>query len=119
VSDRILVVDDDDAFRRTIVEYLTEAAFEVARAHNYADALDVLDDGKPIALLLTDIVLPKVNGFALARMARMRHLGLSVIYMTGFDVPTEEARGPVMRKPFELKMLLAQIRMLLGAPDQQ
>jgi DNA-binding response OmpR family regulator len=69
-----------------------------------------LDDGKPLALLLVDIVVPPVNGYALARMARMKRRGLPVIYMTGFDVPTKEANGPVLHKPFEPAALLEEIR---------
>lgn len=113
---RLLVVDDDDVFRYATSKFLIDAGFEVAEAYDYRRALDVLEDGQPVALLLTDISLPTVNGFALARMGRLRHLRLKVIYMTGFDLPTDEAIGPVMRKPFEPDLLLAQVHMLLSKP---
>ena len=113
---RILIVDDDDTFRYAIVKILGDDGYEVVDAHDFRRGLDLIEDGKPLALLITDIVLPSVNGFALARMARMHHLGMPVIYMSGFDLPSEEARGPVLRKPFKPEDLLAQVRMILSAP---
>ena len=114
---RILIMDDDDKFRYAIVKILGEEGYEVVDAHDFRRGLDLIEDGKPLALLITDIVLPSVNGFVLARMARMHHIGMPVIYMSGFDVPSEEARGPVLRKPFKPDDLLAQIRMILSTPD--
>jgi CheY-like chemotaxis protein len=112
MSVRVLVVDDDDAFRYATVKLLTDAGFETAEAPDYRQALDILDDKKPLVLLLMDIVVPGVNGFALARM---RHRELKVIYVSAFDVPTDEAIGPVLRKPVDSDVLLAEIRKVLGA----
>lgn len=114
MATRILVVDDDEAFRYAAAKTLTDAGFEVADAHDYRGALAILDDKKPLALLITDIVVPAVNGFALARMARMRHFGLKVIYVTGFDVPTHEAIGPILRKPLDPDLLLAEARRVIA-----
>lgn len=55
-------------------------------------------------MLVTDIVMPSsTTGIALARMARVRHRALPVIYITGFDIPGGEqaASGPVLRKPVD------------------
>lgn len=116
MAGRILIVDDDDAFRYATTKMLVDAGFETADAHDYRGALDVLEDKQPIALLLIDVVIPGVNGFALARMARMRHLGLKVIYVSAFDIPTDEAIGPVLRKPVDGETLLKEIRNVLAAP---
>lgn len=115
MSDRVLVVDDDDGFRYATVKLLTDAGFETVEAPDYRQALEILDDKKPLALLLMDIVIPGVNGFALARMARMRHRGLKVIYLSAFDVPTDEAIGPVLRKPVDSNALLAEIDKVLAS----
>jgi CheY-like chemotaxis protein len=115
MSARVLVVDDDDAFRYATVKLLTDAGFETVEAPDYRQALEILDDKKPLALLLMDIVIPGVNGFALARMARMRHRGLKVIYLSAFDVPTDEAIGPVLRKPVDSNVLLAEISKVLAS----
>jgi DNA-binding response OmpR family regulator len=117
VMARILLVDDDDVFRYAIQRLLISEGYEVAEARDFRRALDVIEDREPLALLITDIVLPSVNGFALARMARMHHLEMPVIYVTGLaDVPADEARGPVMHKPFLPEELLAQVQMILSQP---
>ena len=113
MSARVLVVDDDDAFRYATVKMLADAGFETAEAPDYRQALEILDEKKPLALLVMDIVIPGVNGFALTRMARMRHRDLKVIYVSAFDVPTDEAIGPVLRKPVDSDALMAEIRKAL------
>jgi len=114
MSARVLVVDDDDAFRYAMVKMFAEAGFEAVEAPDYRQALDILDDKKPLALLVMDIVIPGVNGFALARMARMRHRDLKVIYVSAFDVPIDEAIGPVLRKPVEGDALMVEVRKVLA-----
>jgi CheY-like chemotaxis protein len=110
MASRVLVVDDDDAYRYATVRMLADAGFDVVEAPDYRQALDILDDKKPLALLVMDIVIPVVNGFALTRMARMRHRDLKVIYVSAFDVPTDEAIGPVLRKPVDSDVLMAEVR---------
>ena len=114
MSARVLVVDDDDAFRYATVKMLADAGFKAVEAPDYRQALEILDDKQPLALLVMDIMVPGVNGFALARMARMRHRDLKVIYVSGFDVPTNEAIGPVLRKPIEGDALMDEIRKALA-----
>ncbi|HWE76482.1 MAG TPA: response regulator [Stellaceae bacterium] len=114
MATRVLVVDDDDAFRYALVKMLADAGFEAVEAPDYRLALDILDDKKPMALLVMDIVIPVVNGFALARMARMRHREVKVIYVSAFDVPVDEAIGPVLRKPVDSDTLMAEVRKALA-----
>jgi CheY-like chemotaxis protein len=54
----------------------------------------------------------RVNGLALARMARLRRPGLGVIYLTAYDIPgaDEEALGQILRKPFDSDQLLRAVR---------
>jgi CheY-like chemotaxis protein len=110
---RILFVDDDEAFRYALSNVLRAIGFNVTEAANYQEALSVIEDGVPLSLLLIDIALPVVHGFALARMARMRRIGLPTIYISAFDVPNAEALGPVLRKPLDTERLLAEIKNLL------
>jgi DNA-binding response OmpR family regulator len=76
-------------------------------------------EAQPLDLLITDVIIPGgINGFALARMARMRRLGLRVIYLTGYEVPIEHGIGKVLRKPISLDVLVAEARnALAGPPD--
>ena len=109
---RILVVEDDDATRYAIASgLLTPSWLEVVQAHDFQDALPILDGKGQVDLLLVDLVMPGVNGFALARMGRMRRRDLKVVYVTGHDdVPVHEAIGPILRKPAAPETLVATVR---------
>ncbi len=108
---RILVVEDDDATRYAIARTLDAAGFEVAQAHDFQDALPILEGEGKVDLLVVDLVMPGVNGFALARMGRMRRHDLKVVYVTGYDnVPVHEAIGPILRKPVAPETLVSTVR---------
>jgi two-component system cell cycle sensor histidine kinase/response regulator CckA len=110
------VVEDDDWTRYSIARLLTDDGFDVLQVPDYRKALTILEDGGSLDLLLTDLVLPGVNGFALARMARMRHHNLKVVYVTAYDdIPTSEAVGPIIRKPIEAETLLRIVQRTLQA----
>jgi len=114
--ERILVVEDDARLRHALSRELEAAGYDVEQAHDYRDALEVLEDGKRISVLLVDLILPGVNGFALGRMARMRSRNLKIIYMTGTDdVPMHEADGPILHKPVHPAVLLSTVRDSLRA----
>jgi CheY-like chemotaxis protein len=105
----ILVVDDDETFREATTGVLRSAGYMVASAPDYRLALEMLEGDRAIDLLLVDIVMPdRVNGLALARMARLRRPDISVIYVSGYDIPglEGEALGPVIRKPVDDALLL-------------
>src|ERR1700726_4526671 len=114
-SGRILLVDDDEAFRYAATKALEEAGFAVSSAPDYRQALEVLEGDLNVDLLVTDIYMPeRIHGFALARMARMRRAGLKVLYVTAFDVPTVEDVGKVLRKPISNEELVREIRFALA-----
>jgi CheY-like chemotaxis protein len=114
----ILVVDDDEVFRGTTESILRSAGYQVHSAPDYRRALEILERGDPIDLLILDIVMPnRVNGFALARMARLRRPDLKIIYISGFDIPRatgDEALGPIIRKPVDNDQLLDEIARILA-----
>ena len=114
---QILLVDDDESFREATARVLQRAGYQVWLAPDYRLALETLESDKPIGLLLVDIVMPeRVNGMALARMARLRRPDIGVIYMSGYDIPglETEALGPVMRKPIDDKLLLEQVALAVA-----
>jgi CheY-like chemotaxis protein len=115
---RILVVEDDVTFGHALRQVLTRAGYDVVLAADFRAALGVLEDERPLALLLVDIVMPNsVNGLALSRMARLRRRNLKVVYVTGYDIPglEQELLGPVLRKPVENSVLIEQIERTLAA----
>jgi CheY-like chemotaxis protein len=110
---RILLVEDDRIFLRTLELVLKDAGCDVLAVSDYVPALKHLDSGERIDVLLTDIVMPgRVNGLALARMARLRRPGLGVVYFTAYDIPglEDEALGQILRKPFDSDQLFQAIR---------
>jgi CheY-like chemotaxis protein len=112
----ILLVEDEEGFRYAAAKALRGAGLGVLAVPDYREALEALETGQPVDLLVTDIVMPdRVNGFALARMARMRRLDLKVLYLTAYDVPADEAIGKILRKPIAPDELVAEIRLALAS----
>ncbi len=112
----ILLVDDDEPFAHSASRALTAAGYDVRTATSYFDALDVLDQPEiAIDALVTDVLLDKGNGFALARIARFHRKHLRAIYVTAYDVDSDEAIGPVLRKPLDLDTLVAKVGEVVGA----
>lgn len=114
MAQRVLLVDDDPTWRYMAAKALVETGYEVVSASEYMSALDLAGAEPPVDILVTDFVMPKgMNGFALARMARLRQRDLKVVYMTDYDVPTHEAVGKVIRKPIDPTHLIDEVRACL------
>lgn len=111
---RVLLVEDDPSFSYSASRALSQAGFEVVVANDYLGALKAIDE-QEVDLLLTDIVMPNVNGVALARMARLRRLGLKVLFVTAFDLPPEGAFSRVLRKPIAEDKLVEEVAQMLAA----
>ena len=114
----ILLVEDDDACREALGRVLQREGYAVSLAPDFREALDILESEQRVDLLLTDVVMPdRVNGVALARMARLRRQELKVIYMTAYNIPgiDREALGPVLSKPVEDDVLISEITKALAS----
>ena len=114
----ILLVEDNKIDRQLYSGVLTKAGFDVIVVSEYEKALELLESDRAVDLMLTDIVMPRVHGFALARMARVRRPSLRVLYMSGYhDLPQHErgmAFGKVIEKPSEPEKLLEEVRAALA-----
>lgn len=114
---RILLVDDDEVFREATAAVLRTAGYEVRPAPDFRLALEILESDEAIDLFLVDIVMPdRVNGLALARMARLRRPDIKIMYVSGYDLPgiETEALGPIIRKQVDDESFLARVAALLA-----
>jgi two-component system, cell cycle response regulator CpdR len=117
---RILLAEDDDSMRGFLERSLENAGYKVQSFDNGKDALAAVAP-QAFTLLLTDIVMPLMDGIELARRAAAIDPALKIMFITGFAAVTlnngvatpKDAR--VLSKPFHLKDLVRQIDALLTA----
>jgi CheY-like chemotaxis protein len=81
----VLVVDDEDQVRSYVGRVLRQAGYRTAIAKDAADAIRVASADGPFDLLLTDLIMPQMNGDELARRLRVKQPDLPVLYLTGFS----------------------------------
>jgi CheY-like chemotaxis protein len=115
----ILVVEDDPDVRSYVAETLGGLGYDVLEAGSGQDALRLIDEYKSLALLLTDVVMPGMNGRALAEQARDRLPGLKVLFMTGYSRNAIVHQGrldagvELVQKPLSSQMLAQAVRRVL------
>lgn len=96
----ILVVEDEALVRHLAVETLLEFGHEVHVADNGETALEILDGHPEIALLLTDVAMPKMDGHELAEKACELRPGLKILFATGYDGSGGTGNATVLHKPY-------------------
>ncbi len=115
---QILLVEDDDAVRRTATRILVRAGYEVTSVAGGAAALQALAaQAGAFDLLLTDVIMPEMLGPELAVCARRIAPGLPVIFMSGYIDPQADIdqvpHEAVVRKPFDEASLAGAVRLAL------
>jgi two-component system cell cycle response regulator CpdR len=115
---RILLAEDDDQLRVFLARGLERAGHAVDSVGDGAAAL-ALSENSNFDLLLADVVMPGLDGIALAREVTRRQPGIRVMFITGFaavvlheDIFTSN-RPRVMAKPFHLRHLIAEVEAIL------
>ena len=119
----ILSVDDDEAVRRFTRRVLMQQGFHVIEAGDGAEALEVASAYvQPIDLLLTDVIMPKVNGLVLAQELLQERPGIRVLYMSGYvEKSILLAKHPesiLIQKPFTPETLIAAVRQVFASEEQ-
>jgi CheY-like chemotaxis protein len=121
----IMIVDDDLDVLEMLGYMVTDFGYEVVTARSGLEALDILDKGEALDLLLTDVVMPGLNGFNLAHMARLRRASLPVLYLTGYHdqavamLDKGVKYGKMLRKPIGADDLRKEVGAALArlSPD--
>ena len=117
---RILLAEDDNDMRQFLTRALKNAGYEVISFDNGRSAYERLRE-EPFALLLSDIVMPEMDGIELARRATELDPDIKVMFITGFAAvalnPDSKApkEAKVLSKPFHLRDLVNEVEKLLAA----
>jgi signal transduction histidine kinase/CheY-like chemotaxis protein len=118
----VLLVDDNEAVRKTAARQLADLGYRVIEAENAATALDILSRGEKIHLLFSDIVMPGgLNGFDLASKVAELYPTLRVLLVTGFAEAAVKGRPgangdiQLLSKPYRRQDLARRIREILDA----
>ena len=122
-TETILIAEDNDQVLLLSREILERQGYTVLTAENGMAALEALEAyGKPVHLLLTDVVMPQMNGQALFSAAVSKHSNLKVLFMSGYSADEAVFHGmsdkevPFLQKPFSAETLLSKVREILGVP---
>ena len=117
---RILLAEDDEDMRRFLVRALTKAGYDVVSFGNGLEAYERLKE-EPFTLLLTDIVMPEMDGIELARRAAELDPDIKIMFITGFAAVALNAdsaapkHAKVLSKPIHLRDLVNEVQKMLAA----
>ncbi len=125
-TETVLVVEDDEEVRTTVVEMLTDLGYRVLKAVDASNALSVIDSGIPIDILFTDVVMPgKLKSPELARMARERLPGIAVLFTSGYTENSIvhggklDAGVELLSKPYTREALARRLRHVVANERQR
>ena len=116
----VLVVEDEPAVRKLVVEVLEDLGYKVLEAADGPGGLDILQGDDQIDLLVTDVGLPGLNGRQLADAARETRPDLKILFMTGYAENAAMAEGflehgmEMITKPFAIDLLTQRIQTMAG-----
>lgn len=116
---RILVVEDDATLNRTVCEYLGQNGFDALGCLSANEAYDAMYGGTVFDMIISDIMMPQIDGFEFAKTVRTLNAEIPILFMTARDDFAAKQRGfrlgidDYMIKPLDLEELLLRIRALL------
>ena len=116
---RILLAEDDDSLRGFLARALERAGYEVVACADGETAIEALD--QMFHVLLTDIVMPGIDGIEVARIAAARQPAMRIMFITGFAAVALSAgdRAPagakVLSKPIHLREIVAEVERMVAA----
>ncbi|MCC8150615.1 MAG: response regulator transcription factor [Lachnospiraceae bacterium] len=120
---KILVVDDESRMRKLVRDFLVKKDFDVMEASNGEEALDVFYEEKNIALIILDVMMPKMNGWEVCKEIRETSK-VPIIMLTAKSDESDELMGfelgvdEYVSKPFSPKILVARVEAILRRTGQ-
>jgi two-component system cell cycle response regulator CpdR len=117
---KIILAEDDNDMRRFLVKALQNAGYDVISFDNGLSAYQRLRE-EPFELLLTDIVMPEMDGIELARRAAELDPDIKIMFITGFAAVALNAdsnapkQAKVLSKPIHLRELVTEVQKMLAA----
>ena len=115
---KVLVVDDEERMRKLISDFLKIKGYETVEAGDGEEAIDVFFADKEIALIILDVMMPKMDGWEVLKTVR-EHSKVPVIMLTARTEETDELKGfeygadEYILKPFSPKILVARVEAIL------
>ena len=115
---KILVVDDESRMRKLVKDFLVKRDFEVVEASDGEEAIEMFYSNKDIAIIILDVMMPKMNGYQVLKEIRMSSK-IPVIMLTAKSTEYDELQGfdkgadEYITKPFSPKILVARVEALL------
>ncbi len=116
---KILVVDDDRRINELLDDIFTMEGFEVYRAFDGEEAIEILENVEDIEVVLLDIMMPKIDGWEMLAYIRM-HFDVKVLMLTALSEEEDEVRGirsgadDYVVKPFKRAVLLERVKRLVN-----
>jgi PAS domain S-box-containing protein len=125
-NEMVLVAEDDEAVRETVVALLNDLGYRVLKAKDAQSALSIIESGMPIDLLFTDVVMPgTLKSTELARKARERIPHLAVLFTSGYSQDAISNSGrldenvELLSKPYTRDALARKLRHVLANATQK
>ena len=120
---KILVVDDESRMRKLVRDFLVKSSYEVLEAEDGNAALDIFFAQKDIALIILDVMMPKMDGWEVCREIRS-YSKVPIIMLTAKSDERDELQGFLLgvdeyiSKPFSPKILVARVEAILRRTNQ-
>ncbi len=120
---KILVVDDEARMRKLVKDFLSVKGYQVLEAGDGEEAVDLFFAQKDIALILLDVMMPKMDGWEVVKTIR-RHSQVPIIMLTARGEESDELQGfnlgvdEYISKPFSPKILVARVEAILRRSSQ-
>ena len=115
---KILVIDDESRMRKLVKDFLEREGFSVLEAGDGMEAMEIFYENKDIALLILDVMMPKMDGWQVCREVR-QNSNVPIIMLTARSEERDELQGfelgvdEYISKPFSPKILVARVEAIL------